>query len=117
MAFIISKKSSKNSELRRLYYVVESYRDNGKVKRRIIVSLGEGKNCNEALKKINEAKKDIQKLIDKDKHYIENPNPMFGSYRSSIKATLKFIQEDEAKLRRLEEWRRAIKKVKYEYNL
>ena len=117
MAFVIAKKSNKNGETRNLYYIVQSYRNDGKAKRRTIVSLGEGENCSEALKKINEAKKDIQKLIDKDKLYIENPNPMFGNYWSSIKATLKFIEKDEAKIRRLEEWEKDIKKAKHTYNL
>lgn len=117
MAFIIAKKSKRNDEVRNLYYIVQSYRNNGKAKRNTILSLGEGKNCSEALKKIEEAKNDIQEAIDKDKHYLESPKPMFGSYASSIKATLKFIQKDEDKLKRLEEWQKAIKKAKYAYNL
>ncbi|SRR6266702_4722104 len=45
--FVINKKSERWGEIRSLYYLVENYREDGKIKRRTLFSLGEYKSPQE----------------------------------------------------------------------
>ena len=57
MAFIVCKKSRRHGEARDLFYLVENYRDGGKVKRRTLIGLGESTTLQDAVAS-------IQKEID-----------------------------------------------------
>lgn len=49
MAFVISKKSNERGEIKKLYYLVQNYRDGDKIKRRTLLSLKEYKTVAELL--------------------------------------------------------------------
>ncbi|HIH13442.1 TPA: hypothetical protein HA242_07000 [Candidatus Woesearchaeota archaeon] len=56
MAFIISKKSRLWGQERRLYYLVESYREGDKVKRKTLLALKEHKSVAELLSHVEQKK-------------------------------------------------------------
>lgn len=49
MAFVINKQSKRNGQIRKIYYLVENYRKDNKVKRKTLLTLGECKTVAELL--------------------------------------------------------------------
>jgi len=63
MAFIISKNSKRDGNRRKLYYLVENYRDNGKIKRKTILHLNECNSIDMALDRIRMDMDSLNKKI------------------------------------------------------
>src|SRR3989344_544206 len=59
MAFIVSKKSSRNGKKRKLYYLVENYRKDNKVRRKTLLKLNEHKTVAELLESIEQERIDL----------------------------------------------------------
>lgn len=59
MAFIVSKISKFGDKVRKLYYLVENYREGNKVRRRAILRLGESPSLTEALQCIQAKEKTV----------------------------------------------------------
>ena len=64
MAFILGKDSVRNGEKRKLYYLVESYREGGKIKRRTIYKLRERESLTEEKQEIVELIKEEERMIN-----------------------------------------------------
>lgn len=54
MAFIISKESNERGQTKRLYYLVENYREGNKVKRKTLLALKEHRTVAEFLKSVEQ---------------------------------------------------------------
>lgn len=72
MAFIISKKSTTKGEERLLYYLVENYRDNDKVKRRKLLALGDCKNVPEFLERMERRQVGILNRLEMNENRLKN---------------------------------------------
>lgn len=99
MAYILAKKSTLNGVRRNLYYLVESYREGGKVKRKTIIQLGETNNIDSALEIINRKKEEILQEIQDCREKIKKPVWIGDSgYWPYIKRQERRIKEAEEKL-------------------
>lgn len=65
MAFIVSKKSSRNGRERELYYLVENYRKDNKVRRKTLLKLNEHKTVAELLTSIEQERIDLVDRLHK----------------------------------------------------
>jgi len=54
MAFIINKKSKTRNGLKTLFYLVENYREDNRIRRRTVMTLGENNNLTGLLKSIQD---------------------------------------------------------------
>lgn len=63
MSFVINKKSKRGGKIRNLYYLVESYRDGKKVKRRTLLKLGEEPDVFGVLDKLSRNEKILKKNL------------------------------------------------------
>jgi hypothetical protein len=94
MAFIISKKSSKNGEARKIYYLVENYREDNRIKRKKLLALGEHDNLHDFLevtitRKVDTANRIIQNQTKLNTFLETGKNPfLFPSTKRKITDTL-----------------------------
>jgi hypothetical protein len=74
MAFIISKVSTYQGQKRKLYYLVENYRDKTtqKVRRRNLLKLDECKNLNELLNQTQRKVLDLTGRLEKDQKELDD---------------------------------------------
>lgn len=88
MAFVISKESIKKGKTRELYYLVENYRSDGKIKRRTLLRLEECKTVAELYElTIQEQKMWYEKLSTRTKQLealINRTDPRLAPYYTSI---------------------------------
>ena len=92
MSFIISKNSKRHGVDRKVYYLVENYRDKGKVKRRTLLKLHEEGNIQVILEKLTRNEKVLRgnvricenKLIKLERKN-EDPNFYFAKLGVDIK--------------------------------
>lgn len=75
MSFVINKRSKKWGEVRSLYYLVESYREDNKGKRRTLLPLGECKNLNEFLDLTERREAMALSMIKSDEKKLVNLSP------------------------------------------
>lgn len=111
MTYIISKQSKKEGRDRRLYYVVQSYREQGKVKRKTIAQLGEAQTPLQALDHIREQRKEIGTEMEGYKEEITHPQVRFGTVASNRKVLQKYIAECQAQLLKLDDWENKLKEL------
>lgn len=123
MAFVISKTSSRNGNFRELYYLVESYRENGKVKRKTIHKLKEYKDIDEAIAAIEERKQPLiekMKRLERDKELAsQGRHPDFSYYppylqERNIASRMAVVYAD---MQKYEEQIVDLKKIKTKYDL
>jgi len=95
MAFIISKSSNRHGKNRKLYYLVENYRDGNKVKRETLLKLNECKNLSELLEFVEREEADAIRRFNRNKADLEafilhRKVPVLMGYRhtSQIKRNL-----------------------------
>lgn len=116
MAFIISKKSKRNRQLRKLYYLVENYRQGKKVKRKTMLPLKEYNSVAELLKyeerqkaQVLEKIVHIKNTMDDYRQHGKLPPRFIGSSYDFVKIRSRFLEE---RLADLEQCEREINKVK-----
>lgn len=123
MAFVISKPSLKDGSLRELYYLVESYREGGKIKRRTIHKLKEHKSIDEAITTLEEKKQPLvekMRRLEQEKELAsQGRHPDFSHYppylqERNIIARMSFVYAD---IQGYEDKIADLKKIKEKYGL
>jgi hypothetical protein len=112
MAYILAKQSTLNGIIRNLYYLVESYRENGKVKRKKILGLGESKDFSELIDRLGhkerEIKGEIQEWEDKLK---------VNRFWKFQRIAQKCVARERLKLGKLEQFQKKVEEVKQAYKM
>lgn len=113
MAFIISKNSKKWGKDRKVYYLVENYRDKGKVKRRTLLKLHEEGSIEVILEKLTINEKTLKenlkayenKLLEIEKNK-DDPKYFFAKLGIDSK-----IRNEEARLNDVVSTKKGIEKI------
>lgn len=116
MAYILSKQSTLNGVKRNLYYVVESYRENGKVRRRTVLNLGEAQDTLQALININLERKRLTEEIEEAGEKIAHPKKDYYG-RPFTKPFIQDLVKNKSKLNELDIFERKVKEVQTMYKL
>lgn len=127
MAFVISKKSTLRGRTRNLYYLVESFREAGKVKRRTICCLGESDSLKSALRRLESEVSLCLGNIDRCKDEIAGlrraardmakAGVPFGFNRPKHESLVKRIGEEGRKMLELKEQRAKVVELIEEHPL
>jgi len=105
MAFVISKKSKKRNRDTTLYYLVESYREGKKIKRRTILALGDAQNIAGHLENLENKKLVYEKEIARFESDIRNRKfHSWGGFAwRQVARMQKWAKEDKEKIVKLEQ--------------
>lgn len=119
MAFIISKQSKRNGTTRLLYYLVESYREKGIVRRRTIYKLNIYRNFEEILKATIKGKKYFRKELDLFERKLsewmkDKDRPMFYYHKNELEGK---IRESSERLNYFKILNNTVKIIKRKYKL
>ena len=116
MGYILAKQSPLNGVKRNLYYVVESYRDNGKIRRRTLLNLGEAQDTSQALVSINLERKRLTEEIEKDREKIAHPKMDYYG-RPFTKPFVQDLAKNRNKLKELGIYEEKVKEMQAMYKL
>lgn len=117
MPFIISKTSKRHGRERKLYYFVENYRNDNRVKRETLLKLGENKNLQEHLEfaenKEVEAKKRLERsvsIFEGFKYQHKVPVLMAHQHPSRIWKNLNYwVEKDKKEVERWQNYQAQIR--------
>ncbi len=97
MAFVINKKSKKYGKERKLYYLVENYREAGKIKRKTLLKLNDCKNVAELFQRtIQEQDRWVKQLEERKKRFdaiTSKKYPQLSPYYDSSELKARFRQK------------------------
>lgn len=97
MAFVIHKKSKKYGKERKLYYLVENYREQGKIKRKTLLKLNDCKNVAELFHRTKqEQDRWVEQLEERKRRLdaiISKKHQQLAPYHDSSEVKARFRQK------------------------